>query len=59
MQDIVKDIPMAHVKWLGKLLEPLSDEQIRDCFRAGGYLPEEVEGYAAAVKERIRALNGL
>jgi hypothetical protein len=50
---------MAHVKWLGKLLEPLSDEQIRDCFRAGGYLPEEVEGYAAAVKERIRALNGL
>jgi hypothetical protein len=59
MQDIVKDVPMAHVKGLGKLLDPLSDEQLRDCFRAAGYSPEEVEGYAAAVKERIRALNQL
>jgi len=59
MQDIVKDIPVAHVKWLGKLLESLSDEQIRDCFRAAGYSAEEVEGYAAAVKERINNLNRL
>jgi hypothetical protein len=59
MQDIVKDIPVAHVKWLGKLLESLSDEQIRDCFRAAGYSPEDVEGYAAAVKERINNLNRL
>jgi hypothetical protein len=59
MQDIVKDIPMADVKWLGKLLKQLSDEQLRDCFRAAGYSPEDVEGYAAEVKERIRALNEL
>ncbi|MCU1338411.1 MAG: hypothetical protein JWO19_3992 [Bryobacterales bacterium] len=59
MQDIVKDIPIADAKWLGKLLEPLSDEQIRDCFRAAGYSPEEVEGNAAMVKERIRDLNRL
>jgi hypothetical protein len=59
MQDIVKEIPVADAKWLGKLLEPLSDEQIRDCFRAAGYSPEEVEGYAATVKERIRDLNRL
>ena len=57
MQDIVKDIPVADARWLGKLLEPLSDEQIRDCFRAAGYSPEEVEGNAAMVKERIRELN--
>jgi hypothetical protein len=44
---------------LGKLLEPLSDEQIRDCFRAAGYSPEEVEGNAAMVKERIKDLNRL
>jgi hypothetical protein len=59
MQDIVKDIPVAHVKWLGKLLEALSDEQLRDCFRAAGYSHEEVEAYAAAVKERINNLNRL
>jgi hypothetical protein len=57
MQDIVKDIPVADAKWLGKLLEPLSDEQIRDCFRSAGYSPEDVESNAAMVKERIRALN--
>jgi len=57
MQDIVKDIPVADAKWLGKLLEPLSDEQLRDCFRAAGYSPEDVESNAAMVKERIRALN--
>ena len=57
MQDIVKDIPVADAKWLGKLLEPLSDEQIRDCFRAAGYSHEDVESNAAMVKERIRALN--
>ena len=59
MQDIVKEIPIAHARWLGKLLEPLSDEQLRDCFRAAGYSPQEVEGYAAAVKERIKDLSHL
>lgn len=59
MQDIAKDIPLADAKWLGKLLEPLSDEQLRDCFRAGGYSSEEVEQNAAMVKERIKDLNRL
>jgi hypothetical protein len=57
MQDIVKEIPLADARWLGKLLGQLSDEQIRDCFRAAGYSSEEVEQYAATVKERIRDLN--
>jgi hypothetical protein len=59
MQDIVKDIPLADARWLGKVLEALSDEQIRDCFRAAGFSSEEVEQNAAMVKERIRALNHL
>ncbi len=59
MQDIVKEIPLVDAKWLGKLLEPLSDEQIRDCFRAAGYSSEEVEENAAMIKERIRDLNRL
>lgn len=59
MQDIVKDIPIADARWLGKILEPLSDEQIRDCFRAAGYSPEEIEISAAMVKERIKDLNTL
>ena len=38
---------------------PLSDEQIRDCFRASGYSAEDIEANAAMVKERIKDLNRL
>lgn len=54
-----KHIPRADAKWLGELLSKLSADQIRDCFRASGYSPEEVEGYTKAVQDRIRALNQL
>jgi hypothetical protein len=59
MQDIVKDIPRAHAKWLGRLLGQLSAGQIRDCFRAAGYSRSEVEGFAKVVQLRIAALNKL
>jgi hypothetical protein len=59
MQEIAKDIPVADAKWLGQLLGQLSDEQIRDCFRAAGYSPEEVEANATMVKDRIQDLNRL
>lgn len=59
MQDIVKDIPRAHAKWLGGVLGRLSTEQLRDCFRAGGYSRAEVDGFAKVVQVRIAALNKL
>jgi hypothetical protein len=59
MQGIVKKIPRTHAKWVGQLLGRLSAEQIRDCFRAAGYSPEEVEGFAKVVQGRIAELNQL
>lgn len=59
MQGVVKDIPRTHAQWLGQLLGQLSPEQIRDCFRAAGYSPEEVEGFATVVQGRIADLNHL
>ncbi len=59
MQDVVKNIPLADAIWLGKLLEPLSDDQIRDCFRAAGYSDKDVEDNATVVKQRIRDLTRL
>jgi len=56
MQDVAKGIPVADAKWLGKLLQPLSDDQIRDCFRAAGYSDKDVEGNATIVKQRITDL---
>jgi hypothetical protein len=59
MEKIAKHIPRADAKWIGQLLNQLSLEQIRDCFRSAGYRPEEIEGYANAVNKRIAALNAL
>ena len=59
MQDVAKEIPLAHARWLGHLLGQLSAGQIRDCFRAGGYSPEEVEGFSKVVQGRIADLNKL
>jgi hypothetical protein len=59
MQEIVKGIPIADARWLGDRLGRLSLEQIRDCFRASGFSPVEVEIYAQAVRQRIEALKGL
>jgi len=59
MQDVAKHIPRAHAKSLGQLLRRLSAEQIRDCFRAAGHSPEEVEGFSKVVQRRIADLNQL
>jgi len=59
MQDVTKHIPRADAKWLGERLSQLTEEQIRDCFRAGGYTQEEIEGYSTIIQNRIAALNAL
>jgi hypothetical protein len=59
MQEVVKDIPIADAVWLGKLLQPLSDDQIRDVFRAAGYNDKDVEEDATVVKQRIMDLTRL
>jgi hypothetical protein len=59
MQAITKHIPRADAKWLGQRLAQLTAEQIRDCFRAGGYVQEEVEGYTRVIENRIAELNAL
>jgi hypothetical protein len=59
MHWIGKHIPRADARWLGSLLAQLSQEQIRDAFRAANYSPAQVEAYAAAVQDRIAALEKL
>ena len=56
---IGRDIPRADARWMGGLLAKLSDQQIRDAFRAAGYSPQQVDGFASVVKSRIVELNRL
>jgi len=56
---IGKDIPRSDARWMGQLLSRLSRDQVRDAFRAAGYAPDEVEGFAAVLESRIRQLTAL
>ena len=48
------DITIQDAKWLASLLSRLSDEQIKDAFRAANYSTEDVELLARAVRARDR-----
>jgi hypothetical protein len=56
---IGRHVPRRDAKWMGQLLGRLSPAQIRDAFRAAGYSPQEVEGFARIVEDRISELAGL
>ena len=55
----MRGIPIAHARWIGSLLNQLSDEQLRDAFRAAGYSEGVRESYVAALRERINQLTQL
>ena len=59
MRWIGKHISREDAKWMGGLLSRLSHEQIQDAFQSAGYSPQEVEGFAKVVEERIAELNKL
>jgi hypothetical protein len=59
MEKIVKQIPRDDARWVGQRLSRLSEDQLKDCFRAAGYEPEEVDGYTTVVRNRIADLNSL
>ena len=55
----MRGIPIAHARWVGSLLNQLSDEQLRDAFRAASYSDDVREGYVAALRQRITQLTTL
>ncbi len=52
-QKIFEGITVNDAKWLAAWLTRLSDEQIRDAFRAANYSNEDIELLTGAVKKRI------
>jgi hypothetical protein len=53
---LFEDLTVGDAKWIAGLLSRLSDDQIKDAFRAANYTREEVEQLAGTVRERIEAL---
>lgn len=53
----MRGIPIAHARWIGTLLAQLSDEQLRDAFRAANYSEGITESYVSTLRERINQLT--
>jgi hypothetical protein len=52
-------VKVEQARWIGDLLSKLSEEQVKDAFRAANYKPEEIEALAQEVLGRINALHSL
>jgi len=53
----LRSISHDHARWFLGILGQLSDNQIRDAFRAGGATQAETEGFAAQIRKRINELK--
>lgn len=58
MRELLDDVTIKQARWVTDLLIQLSDEQIRDAFRAANYSRENVSLLTQEVKDRIAELNG-
>jgi hypothetical protein len=58
-EKVMRGIPVAHARWIGSLLSQLTDQQLRDAFRAADYSNDISEGYVRALRERIGQLSKL
>jgi hypothetical protein len=56
---VLEDISVEHARWMGELLGRLSDKQLSDAFRAGGFTDAEVGTYVRAMRSRINQLKNL
>ncbi|PYS99918.1 MAG: hypothetical protein DMF63_09600 [Acidobacteria bacterium] len=52
-----KGFTIAEARWLLNRLSPLSDQQIRDAFRAANYSPADIETYTQTVRRKIDELE--
>jgi hypothetical protein len=55
----MRRIPVENARWIGSMLSRLSDEQLRDAFRAAGYDNATMEGFIKTLRERINRLSQL
>lgn len=59
MGSSLKTIPLDHVKWFTGIVGQLSDNQIRDAFKASGATSAEIDGFSAHIRKRINELKAV
>lgn len=56
-RDIMNDVTVANGRWLGDLLDQLTDKQIDDAFRAANYTPDQIATLRNGFKTRLAELD--
>jgi hypothetical protein len=56
---ILDGVKVEHARWMGNLLARLSEKQLKDAFRAGGFTESEVDIYVNEIRDRIKQLQNL
>ena len=56
---LMKNITVRDAQWMSSWLSQLSDQQLRDAFRAANYRPDQINMLAQAVRERSNELRDL
>jgi hypothetical protein len=56
---LMKDITVRDAQWLSSLLSRLSDQQLRDAFRAANYRSDQINMLARTVRDRSNELRDL
>ena len=55
----MRRIPVDNARWMGGMLARLSDDQLRDAFRAAGYDNSTMDGFIKVLRGRINQLAQL
>ena len=55
----LRAIPKEHVQWFAGIIGGISDNQIRDAFKAAGATQAEIDGFAAQIRKRINELKSI
>ena len=54
--DVAEGIPLEHVRWFGRYLEPLTEDFLFRALRISGASPEETPRFVTALRDRIGQL---
>ena len=55
----LEGVTVENARWMGELLGRLSDKQLADAYRAGGFTDAEIITYVKATRARIDRLRNL
>jgi hypothetical protein len=51
-------VPLDHARWFAGVIGQLTDDQLREAFKAAGATPTEIDGFSRQIRRKINELKG-